>query len=288
MENKEVKITENKKILVKPIDKDRAFFPKGHDGKVRYTGCNYDPTLPWITNERRYVDIFGGKEVQNAFEKALFLEPGTLNLYNRKGSWWSKFNVTLTKETKELDLNEPMHALEYRVLMANEDTIAKSMSDYNGIQLFFLEDESVSEEENFSLSEKKVEAMEIFMKLRKSDKKMYDILRVLGKSPAASMESNKKALIAELTSIISQVEKVTGMPNIDDFIAANNDALFQDKVFVYDALAIGEVELIDGTYKMSGNGQPLGKSITEVAEYFHAPKHQDDKLLVQQRIELNK
>jgi hypothetical protein len=287
MENKEVKITENKRVLIKPFDKDRPFFPEHHDGRIRYTGCTYDLTLPWVYNSRRFVDIFEDGE-QEAFEKILKLEEGALNLYNRKGSWWSTFNVTLTKENKELDLSNPLHALELKVIKANKLQVAENKSAYNGTQIYYIEDESVSEEENFSLSEKKVEAMEIFMKLRKSDKKMYDILRVLGKSPAASMESNKKALVAELTSIISQVEKVTGMPNIDDFIAANNDALFQDKVFVYDALAIGEVELIDGTYKMSGNGQPLGKSITEVAEYFHAPKHQDDKLLVQQRIELNK
>lgn len=285
--SKEVNILKNVKVIVKPIDKHRAFFPEGHDGKIRYSGCTSTYTLPWKMSTRSFVRIFEDGE-QDAFEKALDLEKGVLNLYKRKESWWSKFNISLDKDEKILDLSSPIEALEYRVLKANKGSIAVTKGDYNGTQDYYLIDEGVVEEDGFKLSEKREEAMEIFIKMRKSDSKMYDLLRVMGRKPNASMKSNTKFLKSELDKIIAQIEKVAGLSNIDDFLTSSKDKLFQEKVFVLDAVEIGEVEVAEGVYKMSGSGQPLGRSLKEVAEYFSAPKNQEDKLLIQQRVELNK
>lgn len=286
-EDKEIKVTSNRKVILKPFDKDRSFFGKEHDGRIRYSGCKSAYTLPWEFNSRRYVKIFEDGE-QDAFEKALDLESGSLNLYKRKKSWWSEFFVHLDKNERTFDLNSPMESLEYRVLKANRDDIAESKSMYNGTQSYYIIDEGEVEQDNYKLAQKREEAMEAFMKLRKSNKKMYDILRVLGKKPNKEMSSNSTQLKAELDKVISQVEKLDGVPNIDDFLAVNKDALFQDKIFVLDAIDIGEIELKNGTYRMKETSQPLGRSLNEVAEYFYASKNQDDKLLVQQRIDLNK
>lgn len=285
--NKEIKILEDKKVFVRAFDKTRAFYSDNHDGRIRFTGCSVGYKLPWETSARRFVNIFKDGE-QEAFEKALDLEPGSLNLYKRKKSWFSEFNVELTKETTELDLSSPIQSLEYRVLLANKDHISPSKSDYNGTQDYYIEDESVSETESYKLAEKREDAMELFMKIRKSDKNMYDLLRVLGKNPPKSMATNTKALKAEIDSIINETKKLNGIPNIDDFLYTAKDALFKDKIFVKDAIDIGEIEVVDGAYKMKESGQPLGRSLNETAEYFNAAKNQDDKLLIQQRIELNK
>ena len=282
-----MKILENKKIKVKPFKRNRPFFNEKHDGTIRYTGCTSGYTLPWQNSTRSFVQIFKDGE-QEAFEKELDLEPGTLNLYKRKGSWWSKFTIELTKEEIELDLMNPIQALEYRVLLADKTSISKDKNTYNGTQDYYLEDDTIEIEENYKISETKEDAMDIFVKLRKSDKKMYNILRVLGKNPPKTMATNSKALKAELTSIMDQVEKVSGQPNITDLINVFNDELYEDKLFVHDAIEINEIEIIDGHYKLKDSGTPIGRSIQESSEYFHAAKNQDDKLLIQQRIELNK
>lgn len=284
---KEISVLQNKKIIVKPFDKNRAFFAPGHDGRIRYSGCSYGHTLPWKNSTRSYVKIFEDGE-QAEFEKLLDLEDGTLNLYKRKGSWWSTFNVNLGKTDKTLDLSHPIQALEYRVLKACINEIASDKNKYNGTQDYYMEDESAVEETSYKLSQKNEEAMDLFIKLRKSDKKMYDLLRVLGKKPNKTMLSNTTALKAELDKIISQKEAIKGVLSIDDFIAGANDPLFQEKVFVLDAIEVGEIVLTGGVYKMKTSGQPLGRSLDEVSEYFNSPKNQDDKLLIQQRIELNK
>lgn len=282
-----MKILEEKKVKIKPFKRNRPFFNETHDGTIRYTGCTSGYTLPWQNSTRSFVQIFKDGE-QEAFEKILDLEPGTLNLYKRKGSWWSKFTIELTKEDIELDLMNPIQALEYRVLLADKASISKDKNTYNGTQDYYIEDETVEVEENYKLSELKEEGMDAFIKIRKSDKLMFNMLRVLGKNPPKTMANNSKALKAELTSIIDQVEKVTGQPNLSDFINTFNDKLYEDKIFVLDAIEIGEIEVIEGSYKLKESGQPVGRSIKETAEYFNAAKNQDDKLLIQQRIELNK
>lgn len=282
-----MEILKNKKVIIKPFDKHRPFFPAGHDGRVRYTGCTSGYTLPWKNGNRSFVKIFEDGE-QAAFEKALDLEPGTLNLFKRKGSWFSKFIISLTKEDKELDLNSPIQALEYRVLKANKDLVCLSKGEYNGTQEYYIEDEGVLDEDNYKVAQKSEKAMDLFIKLRKSDKQMYDLLRVLGKKPSKEILANTQALKSELNKIILQFEKVSGIPNIDDFINAASDELFQEKVFVLDGLEIGEIELVSGVYKIKEGGQPVGRSLQQVAEYFNVPKNQDNKLLIQQRIELNK
>lgn len=280
-----MEILENKTIKVKPIKKNRAFLKDGHDGEIRYTGCTSGYKLPWKNKINSFVKIFN-KEEQEAYEQALGLNPGTLNLFTRKGSWFSSHNVELTKEETDLNLMNPIQSLEYRILKA-DPSIANSKAEYNGTQDYYLEDSTVSQEEDYKLSETKEEAMEIFMKIRKSDKQMYDLLRVLGKGPSQSMKSNPKSLKAEIGKVIDQIEKVTGQPNINDLIKTYNDKLFQDRIFVHDAIELGEIETSEGVYKFKETGHPLGRSIEEVAEYFHSPKNQDDKLLIQQRLELN-
>lgn len=287
MSKEEITVTEDRIIVVEPIDKDRPFFKAGHDGKIRYTGCTTSYTLPWKNSTRSFVKIFEAGE-QEAFEKALELEPGTLNLYKRKGSWWSKFNIFLDKNEKTLDLNSPLQALEYRVLLANKDSFIKTKSEYNGIQDYILIDQRLAKEGDYKAAEKTEAAMDFFIKIRRSNKSMYDALRVMGLRPSKDMASNAQALKTELHKVIQQVEKVRGLPNIDDFLAVSEDKLYTDKVFVLDAIDIGAIEMKGDTFKLAESGIPLGRSLQEVAEYFHSAKNQEDKLLIQRRIEMNK
>ena len=108
-------ILENKKIKVKPFNKSRSEF-MSEDGQIRYSGCKSGYVLPWNMSIGSYVQIFEDGE-QAEFEKVLGLDPGTLNLYKRKDSWWSKFRIELTKDELELDLSNPIQMLKYKVLL---------------------------------------------------------------------------------------------------------------------------------------------------------------------------
>jgi len=60
------------------------------------------------------------------------------------------------------------------------------------------------------------------------------------------------------------------------------------KVFVLDAIEIGEVEVSKGVYKITSNQTAIGRNLSEAVDYFDSIKGREDKLLIEQRLEMAK
>lgn len=283
-------ITSNKTIEVRPIKRTRPFFKADHDGAFMFTGTYKEYTLPYINDTRSYANPFESPEEQEEFERVLQLAPGALSINNRNSEFWSTFKVQLSKEGKVLDLNYPMHVLEYRVLKANTKRICPNWEDRNrnSAYEFALIDKDVEEVNDIRDAERNLRAMELFIKMRKSNKKMYDILRVLGKKLPKEASVNTSQLIKEIDQIIAEKSKVGGVLNIDDFIEAAEDPKLSLKVFVLDAIEIGEIEVSKGVYKIASSQTAIGRNLSEAVDYFDSIKGREDKLLIEQRLEMAK
>lgn len=283
-------ITSNKTIEVRPIKRTRPFFKADHDGAFMFSGTYKEYTLPYINDTRSYANPFESPEEQEEFERVLQLAPGALSINNRNSEFWSTFKVQLSKEGKVLDLNYPMHVLEYRVLKANTKRICPNWEDRNrnSAYEFALIDKDVEEVNDIRDAERNLRAMELFIKMRKSNKKMYDILRVLGKKLPKEASVNTSQLIKEIDQIIAEKSKVGGVLNIDDFIEAAEDPKLSLKVFVLDAIEIGEVEVSKGVYKIASSQTAIGRNLSEAVDYFDSIKGREDKLLIEQRLEMAK
>ena len=283
-------ITSNKTIEVRPIKRTRPFFKADHDGAFMFSGTYKEYTLPYINDTRSYANPFESPEEQEEFERVLQLAPGALSINNRNSDFWSTFKVKLSKEGKVLDLNYPMHVLEYRVLKANTKRICPNWEDRNrnSAYEFALIDKDVEEINDIKDAERNLRAMELFIKMRKSNKKMYDILRVLGKKLPKEASVNTSQLIKEIDQIIAEKSKVGGVLNIDDFIEAAEDPKLSLKVFVLDAIEIGEIEVSKGVYKITSNQTAIGRNLSEAVDYFDSIKGREDKLLIEQRLEMAK
>lgn len=283
-------ITSNKTIEVRPIKRTRPFFKADHDGAFMFSGTYKEYTLPYINDTRSYANPFESPEEQEEFERVLQLAPGALSINNRNSDFWSTFKVKLSKEGKVLDLNYPMHVLEYRVLKANTKRICPNWEDRNrnSAYEFALIDKDVEEVNDIRDAERNLRAMELFIKMRKSNKKMYDILRVLGKKLPKEASVNTSQLIKEIDQIIAEKSKVGGVLNIDDFIEAAEDPKLSLKVFVLDAIEIGEIEVSKGVYKITSNQTAIGRNLSEAVDYFDSIKGREDKLLIEQRLEMAK
>ena len=285
------KYLRNVEVKVKPIVRGRAFFPKGHDGEFLYSGCTNRLTLPYSYSKRSYVNIFENDEEREFFEKALNKAPGALTIYDRNNDYWGKeFFVELDKNTYTINLNDPIGMLEYKVLLANKDKIAPTWAERNlnpGYKWAIVSSEQ-EDDDHYKLAAKNERAMELFFKIKSSNKKMYDVLRLLGKKPVKNSIDNTRWLKTQLDTIINQKERIAGSPNIDDFIKAVEDPFFSEKVFVFDAMDIGEVILEDGVYRIKETNAPIGRSIDQCVEYFADMKNNEDKILIKQRMELNK
>lgn len=283
-------ITSNKTIEVRPIKRTRPFFKADHDGAFMFSGTYKEYTLPYINDTRSYANPFESPEEQEEFEQVLQLAPGALSINNRNSDFWSTFKVKLSKEGKVLDLNYPMHVLEYRVLKANTKRICPNWEDRNrnSAYEFALIDKDVEEVNDIRDAERNLRAMELFIKMRKSNKKMYDILRVLGKKLPKEASVNTSQLIKEIDQIIAEKSKVGGVLNIDDFIEAAEDPKLSLKVFVLDAIEIGEIEVSKGVYKITSSQTAIGRNLSEAVDYFDSIKGREDKLLIEQRLEMAK
>jgi hypothetical protein len=283
-------ITSNKTIEVRPIKRTRPFFKADHDGAFMFSGTYKEYTLPYINDTRSYANPFESPEEQEEFERVLQLAPGALSINNRNSDFWSTFKVQLSKEGKVLDLNYPMHVLEYRVLKANTKRICPNWEDRNrnSAYEFALIDKDVEEVNDIRDAERNLRAMELFIKMRKSNKKMYDILRVLGKKLPKEASVNTSQLIKEIDQIIAEKSKVGGVLNIDDFIEAAEDPKLSLKVFVLDAIEIGEIEVSKGVYKITSSQTAIGRNLSEAVDYFDSIKGREDKLLIEQRLEMAK
>jgi hypothetical protein len=283
-------ITSNKTIEVRPIKRTRPFFKADHDGAFMFSGTYKEYTLPYINDTRSYANPFESPEEQEEFERVLQLTPGALSINNRNSDFWSTFKVKLSKEGKVLDLNYPMHVLEYRVLKANTKRICPNWEDRNrnSAYEFALIDKDVEEINDIKDAERNLRAMELFIKMRKSNKKMYDILRVLGKKLPKEASVNTSQLIKEIDQIIAEKSKVGGVLNIDDFIEAAEDPKLSLKVFVLDAIEIGEIEISKGVYKITSSQTAIGRNLSEAVDYFDSIKGREDKLLIEQRLEMAK
>jgi hypothetical protein len=279
----ETNFLENKKVNVKVIQKYRTGFNKDSDGSTLYTGCKqvfqaptnqYDRLIPILTEEE-----------QRFFEDKLGLNKGDLSFQNKEKSFWREFKVTLDKKGRILDLSDAEDYLAYRVLKAS-NTVANTKAAINVLQhTFYLVSEDEELDASVKISDRFEEASKLFNTISKSSSRMESVLRLLGKKIAPDWGT--KALKSELVKIIEQRAKVPGQPNIDEFIKVASDKDFDIKIFIMDAIELGEVFIEGTTYKLK-SGDVIGYDLYQAIDYFNNPKNQQSKLLVEDRVRNNK
>lgn len=274
---------QNKKVSVKIVEKQRSGFLKNSDGNTIWTGCKRTYQAP--TNQYDRIIQLLSKDEQAWFESEMGLEPGSLSASARKNNFWREFKVIIDKKGKMLDLLDPEDFLAWKVLGASA-TVANSKDEINPmIHDFYMVTEDEEKEVDNKLAEKYEEASTLFTKISKSDKKMTSVLRLLGKKIPA--DSNTKWLKAELVKVIDQKEKIHGVPGITDFIEIATDPSFDTKIFLLDAMEIGEVFVEGTTYKLRA-GDVIGYDKKEALSFLDNPKNQQTKFLIEERIKNNK
>jgi hypothetical protein len=180
--------------------------------------------------------------------------------------------------------------LEYKILKANKHLIAPSWDLRNGNPMyeFALVYETQIINDNIKSTERNEKAWELFMKIKKSSKKMYDVLRVMGMNPQKQSKDDVKWLKSEIDKVIERKTKSPGLKNIDDFISAAEDPNMSLKLLIYDAIDANEIIQRNNIYKLAASDQLLGKNIKQIVEYFTSPVGREDKLLIEQRLEQDK
>ena len=275
---------QNKKIAVKIVEKQRSGYLKNSDGNTIWTGCKRIYQAP--TNQYDRIVQLLDKDEQVFFEKEMGLENGSLSPSARKNNFWREFKVTLDKKGKMLDLMDPEDYLSWKVLSFS-NTVANSKDEINPmIHDFYMVTEEEEQEIGSRLAEKYEEASILFAKISKSDKKMKNVLRLLGKTNVPQ-DAAPMWLKSELVKVIEQKEKINGVPGTEDFIRVANDPNFDIKIFILDSMEIGEIFVEGTTYKLR-SGDVIGYDYEQAISFLTNPKNQTTKILIEERIKNNK
>ena len=282
-------VCENKKIKIVTIPRKKAYLKRGkegqpHDGEDIYTGCYKSYGLGWSIKKHSYNNPFFNENEQEAFEILLDQKEGSLNLYKLNSEFWGKFNIKITKEGLDLDLNNPADALMYRVLLT-DPRFAKSATEKSILEKeYLIINESEQKEQESILGKKKDEANDFMFKLKKNKRDMYNVLRLLGKKP--SQDASADWLKSELYKIIDEVTVPKGKNGLDQFLDIMKDPRQEIKLFVLDAVDVQAILKEQAGYKLEHNGKFVGKRYEDVVEYFSVnnPDVQQERLIIEEII----
>lgn len=280
------KILEKKRIKVKPIVRSRPFLRKGHDGEFMYTGCRRVYGLPYDSKRRSFFNPFLDDTEQALFEKALNQPVGALNLYDLKSKFWGSFTFSLDKEGLDLDLMNPSDALIYRIIKVNPK-FAKSEAERDVPECEYMIVDADAEEQQITFkAEIKDKAMDYMHSIKKSKKKMYETLRLLGKKP--DIDASSDWYKTELYKILDQSGNVPGVTGVKQFLEVMEDTTAETKMFVLNAIDNNEIVQASEGYRITDSRKFIGKDLQNVYDYFlqDTPEVKEQKLIISQRMKV--
>jgi len=266
-------VLEDKVVKIKPIVRSKPYLKKGHDGEHTFTGCYKSHGLTYKASKRAYVNPFKTEQEQEIFEKLLDQKPGALNLYKfnvNEPNFWGSFELRISKEGEELNLMNPSDALMYRVLLVNPKFAKNNRESTIASKEYMIVDEQEEKEIATALGLKKDKANDYMFKIKKSKKKMYDALRLMGKKP--DINADIDWFKSELYKILDEVSTNKGISGLDKFIATQEDSQAELKLVIMDAIQNEDIVLDKVGYKFTDSNKFIGRKFNDVVLYFSSNK----------------
>lgn len=190
------------------------------------------------------------------------------------------FPIALTKDDTTLDLSVPEQYIIYKVLLNNETLIAKSPDDLRkkgSYRYVLVQEDAVIKQEDAKVN-LKLQAYELFSKVKGSSAKLRFILRQFGKNTS----TNQKAefLRAEVGKLIDS--------NTALFITFASDKLLGIKVLIQEGLELGVIKKSNDKY-YTAEGEPLAdtgeeSTLANTSKFLGSNLGQETRLKIEARI----
>jgi hypothetical protein len=289
----------NTKVHVKPILRKGVWLPEGHSGHFMYDNTQIGIMVPIDRLTGRLKNPLTPAE-QEYFETqaGLDFKPGDLNPYKEK-SFWTNFKITVRKVDSivsdktvllTLDLSNPLHYLQYKVLLANSQPdgglVAPSWEERenSGTYRIVLVHEGQQHADKAKKADKMKAAYKYLSKIDSSTEAMFDFLTVYylenAKSKRPSLDSGKDYYYSEIQDLIDN--------DLDGVIDIIQDAdNYEYKLLVHRGLKINALKMV-GNRIETADGIPIGNSLYQAVQWFKDDRHQDEYLRLKNQIELAK
>lgn len=269
----------NKKILVKPIIKATPFISDtNHVASFLAPNAHNRYCVP-VARNGNYVNILTNEEKEyfESPESGTSFKSNDLSVYKKEDNFWESFEIRLGKETKELNLSDPIDYITYKVLLANKDIICDNV-DKQFLKVsykYVLVDAEEELVKKSSESETKMDAYIKFNEIKNSRVKMINFIKVMGKAVAPNSSDDFLK-----TEIMNLIESKGGSAK---FLEIMNDPFFEVKVTFRDSVRQGLIIKRDGAF-FTKDLKELGRSESQVIEHLADPLNQDTLILLESKL----
>jgi hypothetical protein len=268
-------VLRDERVIVRFIRRETSFIPdRGH---VMFGGMHEKakrrfvvPVLP----SGAYVSVLTPNE-EKFLERHMQLEDGALSVYKKVDNYWSNRHVELGKDDSVFDLSTPDGYINYKILLANRDFIARSQEEYDrqpkaSYQFVIVQDRD-KHKANLSAFNTRAKAFRLFNEISGDVKKLASVVFLSTGRYVSPTASRDDVLLLVQSLMDSDARK---------FVEVVEDPVFDTKVLLSRCVTLGIVRQMQRLYYLVENNQPLcedGQDPTMEAAcaYLNAPRHQE-------------
>ena len=300
-------------VVEKPSKRGKKVIEKTSDEEDELINClrNEKITVKYILNEKtgitdRNHPFFGGlaqgavinfvvpmlrngslknpltKAEKKYLEYIMGLDDNALSVYKAEDNYWDNYQVRLSKDDYILDLSTPKGYIDYKVLLANTDTVASSMDELNNNPKETYRFVLVSDKEVYDTTSTKVKMKEACMEAYFNIKDNFDALRCVIQTVTGRPVDAKTDINFLKNKCVEQIE-------VDPvrFAKILTDKLLPYKVLLNKAVDAkivtkrGTWHMYEGQAMSDGSEEP---TFSVAAKFLSNPKNQEIKFSIEKKL----
>ena len=230
------------------------------------------------------------KDEKDYLEHIMGLEPNALSIYNKVDNFWSTANtkgistVTLTKQDNKLDLSIPTDYIKYKILLANKDRIAPSITALQDTpkatyEFVIISDEETTKVAKYNMSVK-MQCYKEYGKVEDDADTLRTIIETIDGRPL-SRHTKLEVMQAKINDLIQS--------NAKFFLNVITDKLLPTKVLIKNAIDAGIIAKRGDYLYLRKDGRPLCNDDQEptlniAAMYLNEARNQDLKFSIEAQL----
>lgn len=222
------------------------------------------------------------KAEKKYLEYIMGLDDNALSVHKAEDNYWDNYQVRLSKDDYILDLSTPKGYIDYKVLLANTDTVAASMDELNNNPKETYRFVLVSDKEVYDTTSTKVKMKEACMEAYFKIKDDFDSLRCVIQTVTGRPVDAKTDINFLKNKCVEQIE-------VDPvrFAKVLTDKLLPYKVLLTKAVDAkivtkrGTWHLYEGQVMSDGSEEP---TFSVAAKFLSNSKNQEIKFSIEKKL----
>ena len=285
-----INVLRNERIIVRHLPKESGMItnPK----HVLYGGMSENSFRVFVVPKLRsgaFVNVLTDEE-KTCLEEVMGLEYNALSSLKKVDNFWDDSNpngisqVRLTKQDNYFDLSDPVDYIKYKILLANKDYIAPSLSAVTDMPKATYQFVIISEgDETKTAKDNMSSTMRCYKEFGKIENDI-DTLRVI----IESIEGKPTAKTSKLEALQAKVNNLI-QANSKLFLKIITDPYLSTKVLIKQAIEAGVIASRGSYLYVREDNTPLCEmneepTLTVAAKYLNNPKHQDLLFSIQAKV----